>query len=79
MLKEVLETACKPGLLARHVQVIPVFLTFSARTSANQTQDLIDGKMEKRRKVGSWGGRLPVALCVCASVCFCVCVAVCCM
>jgi hypothetical protein len=27
-----------------------VFLTFSARTSANQTQDIIDGKMDKRRK-----------------------------
>ena len=29
---------------------LPMFLTFSARTSANQTQDLIDGKVEKRRK-----------------------------
>ena len=29
---------------------IPIIMTFSAQTSANQTQDLIDGKCEKRRK-----------------------------
>ncbi|CAM9544257.1 unnamed protein product [Chrysoparadoxa australica] len=29
---------------------VPVCLTFSAQTGANQTQDLIDGKCEKRRK-----------------------------
>ncbi|EQC40888.1 hypothetical protein SDRG_01953 [Saprolegnia diclina VS20] len=29
---------------------VPLKLTFSAQTSANQTQDFLDGKMEKRRK-----------------------------
>ncbi|EQC29095.1 hypothetical protein SDRG_13255 [Saprolegnia diclina VS20] len=29
---------------------MPVAMTFSAQTSANQTQDLLDSKMEKRRK-----------------------------
>ena len=31
-------------------EVIPIMITFSARTSANQTQDLLDAKMDKRRK-----------------------------
>jgi dynein heavy chain, axonemal len=28
----------------------PIFMTFSARTAANQIQDILDAKMEKRRK-----------------------------
>ena len=30
--------------------VIPLTFTFSANTSANMTQDLLDSKMDKRRK-----------------------------
>ena len=29
---------------------IPMAFTFSAQTSANMTQDIVDGKCEKRRK-----------------------------
>ena len=38
--------------LSNHMpdQYQPVFMTFSARTSANQTQDFLDSKMDKRRK-----------------------------
>ncbi|GLI62391.1 hypothetical protein VaNZ11_005010 [Volvox africanus] len=31
-------------------EIQPLFMTFSARTSANQTQDILDAKMDKRRK-----------------------------
>jgi len=42
--------------ISQHLQTgisesfVPLCLTFSAQTSANQTQDLLDGKCEKRKK-----------------------------
>jgi dynein heavy chain len=46
------KTANLTELLASEMpaEYIPIFLTFSAQTSANQTQDIIDSKMEKRRR-----------------------------
>lgn len=42
--KQKLMTGMDPSIYS------PLFLTFSAQTGANQTQDIIDGKMDKRRK-----------------------------
>ncbi|RHY24853.1 hypothetical protein DYB25_001221 [Aphanomyces astaci] len=37
-------------LASLNADYMPIAMTFSAQTSANQTQDLLDSKMEKRRK-----------------------------
>ncbi|KAH9163072.1 hypothetical protein LEN26_000647, partial [Aphanomyces euteiches] len=37
-------------LSSLNADYMPIAMTFSAQTSANQTQDLLDSKMEKRRK-----------------------------
>ncbi len=44
------KTLCIGDKLLRHMpkDYLCHFLTFSARTSANQTQDIIDGKLDKR-------------------------------
>ena len=44
------KTLCIGDKLLRHMpkDYLCHFLAFSARTSANQTQDIIDGKLDKR-------------------------------
>ncbi|XP_041969812.1 dynein axonemal heavy chain 1-like [Aricia agestis] len=50
------KTVTVTAKLARglHRKYVAEYLVFSARTSANQTQDVIEGKLERRRR-GVWG------------------------
>ena len=47
--KSVIAKGCLGGI-AEKENYVPIFLNFSAQTSSNRTQEMIEGKLEKKRK-----------------------------